>query len=156
MSTGGLDRPGCQFNWLKNRLKNHGDRIEGVRERWLTDLGSRKSPCWWKNKRGMKFFALQSPAVKFRLVFFCFKSWPSVDRFGKHFGGLVILGQIKSVPNFCSFGPQRAEKRTLEGGKCQPKLNSRTLANFGPIKGTFRRLTTIHPIRPVDVSISPR
>ena len=87
---------------------------------------------------------VQSPAIKFRLVFFCFISWPSVDRFGKIFGGLVIQGQVKSGPNFCSFGPQRAEKRTLEGGKCQPKLNSRTLANFGPIKGTFRRLTEIY------------
>ena len=28
-------------------------------------------------------------------------SWPSVDRFGKFFGGLMTLGQVKSVPNFC-------------------------------------------------------
>ena len=28
-------------------------------------------------------------------------SWPSMDRFGKFFGGLMTLGQVKSVPNFC-------------------------------------------------------
>ena len=28
-------------------------------------------------------------------------SWPSVDRFGKYLGGLITLGQVKSVPNFC-------------------------------------------------------
>ena len=40
-------------------------------------------------------------------------SWPSVDRFGKDFGGLMTLGQVESVPNFCYFGPQRAEKRNF-------------------------------------------
>ena len=60
--------------------------------------------------------ANQSPAVKFRLFFSASKvvfSWPSVDILGKHFGGLVILGQAKSVPNFCSFRPVRAEKRNI-------------------------------------------
>ena len=28
-------------------------------------------------------------------------SWPSVDRFGKDFGGLMTLGRVESVPNFC-------------------------------------------------------
>ena len=28
-------------------------------------------------------------------------SCPSVDRFGKNFWGLMTLGQVKSVPNFC-------------------------------------------------------
>ena len=28
-------------------------------------------------------------------------SWPSMDRFGKYLGGLITLGQVKSVPNFC-------------------------------------------------------
>ena len=28
-------------------------------------------------------------------------SWLSVDRFGQKFGGLMTLGQVKSVPNFC-------------------------------------------------------
>ena len=28
-------------------------------------------------------------------------SWPSVNRFGKFFGGLMTLGQVKSVPSFC-------------------------------------------------------
>ena len=28
-------------------------------------------------------------------------SCPSVDRFGKYFWGLMTLGQVKSVPNFC-------------------------------------------------------
>ena len=28
-------------------------------------------------------------------------SWPSVDRFGKSFVGLMTIGQVKSVPNFC-------------------------------------------------------
>ena len=37
----------------------------------------------------------------------------SVDRFGENFGGLLTLGQVKSVPNFCSFGPQRAEIRNI-------------------------------------------
>ena len=36
-------------------------------------------------------------------------SWPSVDRFGKIGPGLMTLGQVKSVSNFCSFSPQRAE-----------------------------------------------
>ena len=37
-------------------------------------------------------------------------SWPSVDKFGKKNLGLMNLAQIKSTPNFCLFGPQRAEK----------------------------------------------
>ena len=48
------------------------------------------------------------------LCFFAFKccvSHLSVDRFGKFLEGAMTLGQVKSVPNFCSFGPQRAEKR---------------------------------------------
>ena len=28
-------------------------------------------------------------------------SWMSVDRFGKHVLGLLPIGQVKSVPNFC-------------------------------------------------------
>ena len=55
----------------------------------------------------------QSPEVKLRLAFFCFKvvfSWLSVDRFGQKIGGLMTLGQVKSVTNFYKFGPQRAEK----------------------------------------------
>ena len=38
------------------------------------------------------------------LVFLATKvafSWPSVDRFGKNFGGLMTLGQVKSIQNFC-------------------------------------------------------
>ena len=37
-------------------------------------------------------------------VFFALKvasDWPSVDRFGNNFGGLMTLGLAKSVPNFC-------------------------------------------------------
>ena len=34
-------REDFEFQWAKSG----GDRIEGVRERRLTDLGSRKSPC---------------------------------------------------------------------------------------------------------------
>ena len=37
-------------------------------------------------------------------------SCPSVDRFGKKIWGLMTIGQVKSVPNFCLFGLQRAEK----------------------------------------------
>ena len=40
-------------------------------------------------------------------------SWQSVDRFGKKFWGLMILGQVKSVQNFCLFGPQGSEKRNF-------------------------------------------
>jgi len=40
-------------------------------------------------------------------------SWPSVDRFWNFFGGLITLGQLQSVPNFCWFGQQRAEKRNF-------------------------------------------
>ena len=50
------------------------------------------------------------------LCFFPFKccvSQLSGDRFGNNFGGLMILGQVRSSPNFCSFGPQRAEKRNI-------------------------------------------
>ena len=28
-------------------------------------------------------------------------SYPSVDRFGKQFWGLMTLGQVESIPNFC-------------------------------------------------------
>ena len=28
-------------------------------------------------------------------------SWPSLYRSGKHFWGLITLGQVKSVPNIC-------------------------------------------------------
>ena len=48
--------------------------------------------------------------------FFAFKccvSQLSVERFGKNFEDQVKLGQVKSSPNFCSFGPQRAEKRNI-------------------------------------------
>ena len=37
----------------------------------------------------------------------------SVDRFGKKFWGPMTLDQVKSVPNFYLFGPQRAEKRNI-------------------------------------------
>ena len=50
------------------------------------------------------------------LWFFPFKccvSHLSVDRFGKNFEGVMTLGQVKSSPNFCSFAPQRAEKRNI-------------------------------------------
>ena len=50
------------------------------------------------------------------LCFFAFKccvSQLSVDRFCKNFEGVRKLGQVKSSPNFCSFGPQRAEKRNI-------------------------------------------
>ena len=57
-------------------------------------------------------------------------SWPSVDRFGKFFGGLLTLGQVKSVPNFCQFGPQRAEKRNLRTlSATKPRTSVRKLAN---------------------------
>ena len=50
------------------------------------------------------------------LCFFAFKccvSQLSVDTFGKTFEGVMTLGQVKSSPNFCSFGPQRGEKRNI-------------------------------------------
>ena len=33
--------------------------------------------------------------------FYCVLSCPSVDRFGKILGGLMTLGQVKCVLNFC-------------------------------------------------------
>ena len=54
-------------------------------------------------------------------------SWPSVDRFGKNFGRLMTLGQVKISPNFCSFGPQRAEKRNIWRRNHKLKFNFRTL-----------------------------
>ena len=45
--------------------------------------------------------------------FKCCVSRLSVDRFGNNFEGWVTLGQVKSSPNFCSFGPQRAEKSNI-------------------------------------------
>ena len=54
------------------------------------------------------------------LCFFPFKccvSQLSVDRFDKNFEGVMTLGQVKSSPNFCLFGPQRAEKRNIWRGK---------------------------------------
>ena len=50
------------------------------------------------------------------LCFFAFKccvSQLSLARFGKIFEGVMTLGQVKSSPNFCSFGQQRAEKRNI-------------------------------------------
>ena len=46
-------------------------------------------------------------------TFKCCVSQLSVDRFGKFFEGVMTLGHVKSSPNFCSFGPQRAEKRNI-------------------------------------------
>ena len=37
------------------------------------------------------------------------------------------LGQVKSSPNFCSFFPQRAEKRNILRRKNKLKFNGRTL-----------------------------
>ena len=54
--------------------------------------------------------------------FKCCVSQLSVDRFGNNFWGLITLGQVKSSPNFCSFGPQRAEERNIWRGK-NTKLN---------------------------------
>ena len=54
--------------------------------------------------------------INLSLYFFRFKccvSQLSVDKFGKIFGGLMTLGQFKSVPNFFSFGSQRAEKHNI-------------------------------------------
>ena len=31
----------------------------------------------------------------------------------KKIWGLMTIGQVRSVPNFCQFGPQRAEKRNF-------------------------------------------
>ena len=50
------------------------------------------------------------------LCFFAFKccvSQLSVERFGKNLEGVMTLGQVKSSPNFCSFGPQRAEEHNI-------------------------------------------
>ena len=58
----------------------------------------------------------QCPEFKFGFVFFPFKccvSQLSVDRSGNKFEGVMTLGQVKSSPNFCSFGPQRAEKHNI-------------------------------------------
>ena len=57
---------------------------------------------------------VQCPKFKFRFVFFPFQCCViqlSVDRFGNNFGGLRTLGQVRISQSFCSFGPQRAEKR---------------------------------------------
>ena len=56
----------------------------------------------WKLNLGWCFLALK---VGF--------SWPSVDRFCKNLVILMTLGQVKSVPNFCSVGPQRVEKHNI-------------------------------------------
>ena len=45
--------------------------------------------------------------------FKCCVSQLSVDRFGKNFEGVMTLGQVRSSPNFCSFGQQRAEKHNF-------------------------------------------
>ena len=72
---------------------------------------SRLNPCshpWWiitsvrNSNLGLCFFAFK-----------CCVSQLSVDRFGKNFEGVMTLGQVKSSPNFCAFGPQRAEKRNI-------------------------------------------
>ena len=56
----------------------------------------------WNSNLGLYFFPFK-----------CCVSQLSVDRFGKIFEGVMTLGQVKSSPNFGSFGPQRAEKRNI-------------------------------------------
>ena len=92
---------------------------------------------YWKDVYGFKMSCMKLPSiveasveVQFQLpcissrvrnsnlglCFFAFKccvSQLSVDRFGKIFEGDLNLGQVKSSPNFCSFGQQRAEKRNI-------------------------------------------
>ena len=68
--------------------------------------------------RPMMMFSVRNSNLG--LCFFPFKSCVSqlsVNRFGNNFGGLMTLGQVRSSPNFCSFGPQRAEKRNIWRGK---------------------------------------
>ena len=59
----------------------------------------------------------QGPEFKFRFVFFPLQmlrfSQLSADRFGKNVEGVMTLSQVKSSQNFCSFGPQRVEKRII-------------------------------------------
>ena len=45
-------------------------------------------------------FMIEVPGLVFLAQKVAF-SWLSVDRFGQKFGGLMTLGQVKSVPNFC-------------------------------------------------------
>ena len=72
-------------------------------------------------KNYLWFFKLSSVTISVRnsnlgLCFFhfeCCVSQLSVTRFGNNFEGIMTLGQVKSSPNFCSFGSQRAEKRNI-------------------------------------------
>ena len=56
----------------------------------------------------------------FGFGFKCCVSHLSVNRLGKKFEGVMTLGQVKSSPNFCSFGPQRAA--TFEAEKTQTQI----------------------------------
>ena len=54
--------------------------------------------------------------------------FPSVDRFGKHFGGLDNLGEVKSAAKVLLISStENGETQLLKGKKCQPQLQCRTL-----------------------------
>ena len=87
-------------------------------QRETTKARRRKVQCCWKANFCLRIFQFPRFIIRVRLFnvglqFLAAKvafSCPSADRFGKKNLGLITWGQIKSVPNFCWFGLQRAEK----------------------------------------------
>ena len=116
------------WNWRSLSQQSLWHQRRHLHSPWTSRCPSRMSRIlsWICDKwpgLGIKAWGLVFLASK--VVF----SWPSVDRFGKNFGGLMTLGQVKSIQNFCKFGPQRAEKHNFwREQKCQPQLHCWTLS----------------------------
>ena len=81
------------------KCETHSDRREGSKPH-KNDLGIMTRVR--NSNLGLCFFPFK-----------CCVSQLSVDRFGKNFEGVMLLGQAESSPNFSSFGPQRAEKSNI-------------------------------------------
>ena len=52
---------------------------------------------------------------------------PSVDRFGKNFGGFMAYGQVKVYQVSANLVHRELRNATFGGKKCQPQLHCRTL-----------------------------
>ena len=80
----------CTATRKSTHLRVFSVAADKVRIRWIFRTRVDQWPGLEIAVIGLEFFA---PKVVF--------SWPYVDRFGKKFWGLMILGQVKSIQHFC-------------------------------------------------------
>ena len=113
----GLGEPWAGLLWLRPAAHGVG-RGQGLRREDLLHRPQHQEDHVGRSQREVG--TDQRPAFKFRLVFFSSKSCvghpysrPSVDRFGKNFGGRLIKGQVKRESNFSQIGQQTAEMTQL-------------------------------------------